>query len=142
MRCVDMEIGVWPHHNVARYGRPIVVEPLVVELAAETQRVATGQHYVALERITGAVRLGVHGHAAVCAASLVREEVHPVVGVAIKGAQVQIAPVERSEEHTSELQSLMRISYAVFCLKNKNQHTSTLHYSTLVNTHKPKHKLT
>src|SRR3546814_7550280 len=29
-------------------------------------------------------------------------------------------PSERSEEHTSELQSLMRISYAVFCLKNKN----------------------
>src|SRR3546814_2128856 len=28
---------------------------------------------------------------------------------------------ERSEEHTSELQSLMRISYAVFCLKNKIQ---------------------
>src|SRR3546814_4182376 len=28
-------------------------------------------------------------------------------------------PVARSEEHTSELQSLMRISYAVFCLKNK-----------------------
>src|SRR3546814_1569072 len=28
--------------------------------------------------------------------------------------------VDRSEEHTSELQSLMRISYAVFCLKNKN----------------------
>src|SRR3546814_8938895 len=27
--------------------------------------------------------------------------------------------IERSEEHTSELQSLMRISYAVFCLKNK-----------------------
>src|SRR3546814_7815164 len=27
----------------------------------------------------------------------------------------------RSEEHTSELQSLMRISYAVFCLQNKNQ---------------------
>src|SRR3546814_6987850 len=29
----------------------------------------------------------------------------------------------RSEEHTSELQSLMRISYAVFCLKKKNQRT-------------------
>src|SRR3546814_3102352 len=28
--------------------------------------------------------------------------------------------VDRSEEHTSELQSLMRISYAVFCLKKKN----------------------
>src|SRR3546814_4243872 len=30
----------------------------------------------------------------------------------------------RSEEHTSELQSLMRISYAVFCLKKKNTNTS------------------
>src|SRR3546814_5716724 len=30
-------------------------------------------------------------------------------------------PVWRSEEHTSELQSLMRISYAVFCLKKKNR---------------------
>src|SRR3546814_10796918 len=35
----------------------------------------------------------------------------------------------RSEEHTSELQSLMRISYAVFCLKkkkNKTKHTNTV----------------
>src|SRR3546814_13629932 len=31
----------------------------------------------------------------------------------------------RSEEHTSELHSLMRISYAVFCLKNKDQYTQT-----------------
>src|SRR3546814_3075902 len=31
----------------------------------------------------------------------------------------------RSEEHTSELQSLMRISYAVFCLKKKKEHTTT-----------------
>src|SRR3546814_7308518 len=31
--------------------------------------------------------------------------------------------VARSEEHTSELQSLMRISYAVFCLKKKNKNT-------------------
>src|SRR3546814_7271113 len=37
--------------------------------------------------------------------------------------------VHRSEEHTSELQSLQRISYAVFCLKTKNQYTkqSTRH---------------
>src|SRR3546814_7833862 len=33
------------------------------------------------------------------------------------------APHKRSEEHTSELQSLMRISYAVFCLKKKNKNT-------------------
>src|SRR3546814_2506541 len=35
----------------------------------------------------------------------------------------EAAERERSEEHTSELQSLMRISYAVFCLKKKNNNT-------------------
>src|SRR3546814_10289625 len=44
----------------------------------------------------------------------------------------------RSEEHTSELQSLMRISYAVFCLKkkkhNKNKPTSSLNTTTLKHT--------
>src|SRR3546814_5753248 len=40
------------------------------------------------------------------------------------GAHRQAMPLalgDRSEEHTSELQSLMRISYAVFCLKKKNK---------------------
>src|SRR3546814_10111064 len=41
---------------------------------------------------------------------------------------------KRSEEHTSELQSLMRISYAVFCLKKKI-------YTTAHNTYKINHKL-
>src|SRR3546814_9930010 len=36
--------------------------------------------------------------------------------------------MRRSEEHTSELQSLMRISYAVFCLKKKNKHQSLHKY--------------
>src|SRR3546814_2539344 len=43
----------------------------------------------------------------------------------------------RSEEHTSELQSLMRISYAVFCLKKKKPHTPntrTLNIYTVRNT--------
>src|SRR3546814_6582796 len=35
-----------------------------------------------------------------------------------------IQGARRSEEHTSELQSLMRISYAVFCLKKKKKHTN------------------
>src|SRR3546814_1749729 len=35
----------------------------------------------------------------------------------------QEAACDRSEEHTSELQSLMRISYAVFCLKKKKKNT-------------------
>src|SRR3546814_3214079 len=35
-------------------------------------------------------------------------------------------PCRRSEEHTSELQSLMRISYAVFCLKKKKQNNNNI----------------
>src|SRR3546814_966909 len=46
-----------------------------------------------------------------------------VVAVAvIVGGEARI-DVDRSEEHTSELQSLMRISYAVFCLKKKTHTT-------------------
>src|SRR3546814_1608545 len=43
-------------------------------------------------------------------------------GIAGEGQLV----ADRSEEHTSELQSLMRISYAVFCLKKKNKKNKTL----------------
>src|SRR3546814_5701574 len=49
------------------------------------------------------------------------------------GATMGFFPIdgERSEEHTSELQSLMRISYAVFCLKKKKELTANqLHPST------------
>src|SRR3546814_5143952 len=45
---------------------------------------------------------------------LVPAEAHPVRARRVLGRP------HRSEEHTSELQSLMRISYAVFCLKKKN----------------------
>src|SRR3546814_5566162 len=38
---------------------------------------------------------------------------------------VRVVHYGRSEEHTSELQSLMRISYAVFCLKKKNKRATT-----------------
>src|SRR3546814_6406915 len=49
------------------------------------------------------------------------------------GAGKVEAAGERSEEHTSELQSLMRISYAVFCLKKKNkQKTITAYQSTKI----------
>src|SRR3546814_7928069 len=41
---------------------------------------------------------------------------------------------ERSEEHTSELQSLMRISYAVFCLKKKNRKQIRTRRNSQINT--------
>src|SRR3546814_5481643 len=53
-----------------------------------------------------------------------RARVHP-------GVERRAAPVDRSEEHTSELQSLMRISYAVFCLKKKIPHNN-LHHATSI----------
>src|SRR3546814_10543835 len=44
----------------------------------------------------------------------------------------RVSTASRSEEHTSELQSLMRISYAVFCLKKKKQiKRTTIHHSEL-----------
>src|SRR3546814_10337431 len=44
---------------------------------------------------------------------------------------LRIVAEHRSEEHTSELQSLMRISYAVFCLK-KNKNTNITHHSICI----------
>src|SRR3546814_6313849 len=45
---------------------------------------------------------------------------------------------QRSEEHTSELQSLMRISYAVFCLKKKKKQTYDRNQTTTTSTTKTK----
>src|SRR3546814_3482704 len=65
-----------------------------------------------LEDVVGALaRLAIEGGRAVVAQPVVVE-----VGAAAAGKRQLEA---RSEEHTSELQSLMRISYAVFCLTNK-----------------------
>src|SRR3546814_1082689 len=43
-----------------------------------------------------------------------------------RGADRRVLAQARSEEHTSELQSLMRISYAVFCLKKKKKKLTTI----------------
>src|SRR3546814_88150 len=52
-----------------------------------------------------------------CADSVLPRNDRPVI---VSKQMNIIAAFPRSEEHTSELQSLMRISYAVFCLKKKN----------------------
>src|SRR3546814_4663389 len=50
-----------------------------------------------------------------------------VAGEDLQGGQFQARAQSRSEEHTSELQSLMRISYAVFCLKKKKNTKAITH---------------
>src|SRR3546814_6963110 len=46
-----------------------------------------------------------------------------LLAAALRYCRAQTAPKRRSEEHTSELQSLMRISYAVFCLTTKKNNS-------------------
>src|SRR3546814_10755581 len=55
------------------------------------------------------------------------------VGLAHGEVELAVAQDERSEEHTSELQSLMRISYAVFCLKKKKPKPNSQNHNYNVN---------
>src|SRR3546814_12313482 len=67
---------------------------------------------------------GVAGEVIACAGKAVFREAALFTHKGLSGpAILQV----RSEEHTSELQSLMRISYAVFCLKKKKQYNSKAH---------------
>src|SRR3546814_3968758 len=70
-------------------------------------------------------RLAVDSHAKAARAQadgLLAGEIVPVV--VADGSRVEEDGCIRSEEHTSEIQSLMRISYAVFCLKKKKNTTT------------------
>src|SRR3546814_5584985 len=53
-----------------------------------------------------------------------------IVGAALSHQCETVGQADRSEEHTSELQSLMRISYAVFCLKKKKTANTHSLYNT------------
>src|SRR3546814_6735726 len=58
-------------------------------------------------------------------AALTREKIVAAASRKFVCIADQSKQVDRSEEHTSELQSLMRISYAVFCLKKNTAHNDT-----------------
>src|SRR3546814_4467611 len=70
-----------------------------------------------------------HRHRSACATSAeqgVPMKLHAcTASLLVLAALLTGCQKSRSEEHTSELQSLMRISYAVFCLKKKNKKTRT-----------------
>src|SRR3546814_8353889 len=65
------------------------------------------------------------GTIAVTVGEPVAGPVSPAWTTAAAGSLITSCWASRSEEHTSELQSLMRISYAVFCLKKKNKPNNT-----------------
>src|SRR3546814_4907397 len=92
---------------------------------AKTEHEATSQHNVIYKALTharmeaaGLVDKAPSAHGGpVPADGGAPDTPRPKVGV----TQAALDSFDRSEEHTSELQSLMRISYAVFCLKKKNR---------------------
>src|SRR3546814_9306247 len=88
-------------------------------LAARTAAIMTDDHV--LEPSAGTGMLAAHAIAAGASVSL--NERDPCRAALL--SLVTSRAVTRSEEHTSELQSLMRISYAVFCLKKKNKKTTS-----------------
>src|SRR3546814_1392720 len=89
-----------------------------------------GGHAHALTLVRDVRLEGLHVAAHVVAQGLELLELgqHPGAGLLVGAAGLSVG--FRSEEHTSELQSLMRISYAVFCLKKKNNNNSKYHTNT------------
>src|SRR3546814_8925275 len=66
----------------------------------------------------------------ICSSALITIGPRQIIGVSSatrKPIDMAATPQARSEEHTSELQSLMRISYAVFCLKKKPINRTNTH---------------
>src|SRR3546814_9044298 len=90
---------------------------------ASTAGIVDGRHLGVQSLVGQRVGTGrAHAPLAVAAARHLQHAAKPTDGVLVA---VLVAGVGiRSEEHTSELQSLMRISYAVFCLKKKKQQTT------------------
>src|SRR3546814_4233560 len=106
---IDLDDGMYVPVEFLDSGEPALVAKLLFDFVVETLKpLALTEGWTGVERKPNCVRV----------------KLWP-------GAHLNI-PIYRSEEHTSELQSLMRISYAVFCLNNnkkpltRRQHTERL----------------
>src|SRR3546814_2609228 len=94
-------------------------EMIVVDLLQRA-----GAHRLPVPHVDEGAVCGVMQPALVGAAGTPVQRLRPQVR-AVQRRQMRVARQHRSEEHTSELQSLMRISYAVFCLKKKKTKQKT-----------------
>src|SRR3546814_9932756 len=98
--------------RISDWSSDVCSSDLVAAALVADRHVHHGARHVALARIPGLER-----------AAVAVRPLHPVriAGIAAAAAAVVGLGGARSEEHTSELQSLMRISYAVFCLKKQKK---------------------
>src|SRR3546814_13180287 len=112
-----MAMGGWSWYWIVRELRFCVgcVFFLMIRRPPRSTRTDTLFPYTTLFRSHPIVTTGPHD----AIAEVDRAALELVLGHLIQNA-IEASPPTRSEEHTSELQSLMRISYAVFCLKKKN----------------------
>src|SRR3546814_4096889 len=117
-----------PYRVLARKYRP----SSFAELIGQDAMVQTLGNAIARERLAHAFLLtGVRGVGKTSTARLIAKALNCIGEEGQGGPTIEPCGVcepcraiaERSEEHTSELQSLMRISYAVFCLQNKTNNS-------------------
>src|SRR3546814_9663653 len=101
-RCTQVERCSMPHSPEEKKQALTRIRRIKGQVATLEQALDAGAECPAILQQLAAVRGAVNGWMATVLESYLREEFP-----------------SRSEEHTSELQSLMRISYAVFCLKKK-----------------------
>src|SRR3546814_8970105 len=95
-------------------------------LAARKRRHGVLQVAAAAVLVALAIGLYMRGqHVAASALAIAGEAI--LLFAALRWSNVDLSRTARSEEHTSELQSLMRTSYAVFCLKNKKRNKYNNH---------------
>src|SRR3546814_2034001 len=107
-----LEIGCGTGHNLpmlARFGTVDAIEIDAAARAMAAERLGKPVGDAPLPTLPGVARAAYDLIAVLDVVEHIDNDVAALRGMA-----------ERSEEHTSELQSLMRISYAVFCLKKKN----------------------
>src|SRR3546814_13271581 len=102
----------------------VILYSLKIRLPPKSTRTDTLFPYPTLFR--SLIDLGQRIRSLVAGVVIMAFDQHPGLAFLVAAAAPAVTPargshqIPRSEEHTSELQSLMRISYAVFCLKKKN----------------------
>src|SRR3546814_8111136 len=98
----------------------IVVFLLMIRRPPRSTRTDTRFPYTTLFRSPGNAHKGLFGHVLCIGGERGMAGAITLCAHGALRAGSGLVSVARSEEHTSELQSIMRISYAVFCLKKKN----------------------